>query len=337
MSLFANIIIKNNIIDQGFYTPDGISTTFYAYTHNAWVYGASLIENNIFMNPASNADMLNITDADCIVRNNKFMRNVTSINSYISHHSIFDVNSVDQITDNIFDAYTIDGASTELVKGLNPGSIYTRNKNQTGFIYIPIYDNEAGINGIFNTVTYSGGSFTWGKTVDVSKISTNLLTVFDQGGTIPTVFKIGKSFHLGDYLEKGMLVTGVRVGGFCPLGTLTDFGAGSAFGVELKSHNGVPNMDATQFAVLTPNANNMYLYLINSSGQFTNLQSTTQFTSISFSDTPGGPGDFFGFTRPDFFRAGNGYQMEVEFFASITFSSDTWILVFTPIEVAYIW
>jgi hypothetical protein len=127
----ANIVVRNNTIDKGTFST-GSTPVSYTYTHNAWVFGAAIIEGNTFMNSSASADMLNLDECSCIVKGNKFIRNATSVNSYIRNYG----SSRHVIVDNIFDNHTVDGTTEDIVIGLTDDSQYECNVNQTAYAAI---------------------------------------------------------------------------------------------------------------------------------------------------------------------------------------------------------
>jgi len=133
----ANIVIKNNTIDQGKFS-DGISPVSYNYTYHMWVFGSATIDGNAFVGPSISSDMLNIDNCSCIITNNKFIRGSVSINSYIRNYG----SNEQSITNNIFDQPTTDGTTETLVLNLTDTSIYERNKNQTNTIMVMMEDQN---------------------------------------------------------------------------------------------------------------------------------------------------------------------------------------------------
>src|ERR1700743_3689942 len=265
--LNSNIIISGNSIDHGIYN-NGSSNITYTYDQSLWSFGSSIITENTFLNPSPSSNMLNITDGSCIIRNNKFIRNGTLINSYITHHYSdgYRNSGIDEITDNIFDSSDIgDGYTTELVKGLNPGTIYTRNRNQTGKIFISLSDVKYGQgNGITlepasifqDTLTAQGGTLTGFRII---KKAHNLISEFQPAAAntdpLPTTFTALKGFNLSEFLEKGMSIVDVTVGGYLNAGNITSFSPISFFGLNLKCHDPVSSMDATKWNSATiPNS-----------------------------------------------------------------------------------
>lgn len=131
----ANIVIRNNTIDQGRFS-DGVSPITYNYDFCASILGSSMITGNSFLSapplPATPTDMLNLHDCSCVITSNKFARGSTSINSYIRNYGAND----QMITNNIFDQSTVDGAIDILAIGLSSSSSFYDNKNQ--IVYVPI-------------------------------------------------------------------------------------------------------------------------------------------------------------------------------------------------------
>lgn len=132
----ANIVVRNNTIDQGRFST-GASPVTYNYAYHSWIYGSSLIEGNTFLAPIASSDMLNIDNCSCTISKNKFVRAAIHINSYIRNYG-----SNDQaITGNVFDASTVnDATNEELVVGLSNTSLYEGNKNQIAYKVFALQD-----------------------------------------------------------------------------------------------------------------------------------------------------------------------------------------------------
>lgn len=125
ISLVPNIKVRGNNIS---------GNTTYTYTHNFNLNGgAALIDGNNFAIPSLNANMLSLTDCNCTITNNTFVRGSTSITSYINYPEA----AQQIITNNTFDKSTVNGTSDVLIVGLPAGSIYEKNINQV--MYIPIF------------------------------------------------------------------------------------------------------------------------------------------------------------------------------------------------------
>lgn len=127
----ANIVIRDNTFDQGRFS-DGATPVTYNYDYHAWTFGSSIIEGNTFLAPDESTDILNIDNCSCIIIGNKFVRNGTTINSYIRNYGSND----QMIRSNMFDSPTVDGSSETLVVGLTASSTYDNNKNQTSFMSV---------------------------------------------------------------------------------------------------------------------------------------------------------------------------------------------------------
>ena len=153
-SSLANIVIRDNTIDQGRFS-DGTTPVAYTYAYHAWIFGSSIIDGNTFIAPSASADMLNIDSCSCTITKNKFIRGSTSVNSYIRAYG-----SNDQIiTNNTFDQTTINGSSDILVVGISSRTTYTSNKNQT--IYVPFQITTSGSTSLtdFSQAFFYNGGF----------------------------------------------------------------------------------------------------------------------------------------------------------------------------------
>ncbi len=335
----TNIIIKNNSIDQGKYS-DGTNPFTYNYAHSVFVFGSAIIEGNDFLNPAANANMLRLgSDAGCLIKNNRFVRNNTTINSYILQDS--PANQTHSITDNIFDSTTTNGTNEVLVYGLAVGSLYTRNKNQTGFIYIPIYDNDHGKD-IFGTTAAQESFLTISNAGTAglfaeSRNTENLITAFNASTSLNNL-GVTRSLQISSYMESGMNITQVTVGCFVVAGTMSSYSGGSKFFVKLQSFLGTRNMNAKNYATGLLDDYKYAEFLVNSAGALTNLKTDTQFITTNNFSSGGLGGNYSGFTLPDVFTVGNGYHIELLFGASVAFDSTLDFNVkFSPLQIKYTW
>lgn len=224
----ANIVISNNIIDQGRFS-DGTTPVAYNYDFNAWIFGSANIIGNNFFSSSAGTDMLNIDDCSCIITNNKFVRGSTTINSYIRNYGPND----QIITNNLFDQSTVDGgasdASNVLVTGLSASSTYSHNKNQ--IIYVPI--------------AIPGGTFTTSIANGDIVVDTSLSAVFNTfnylligiNSTSLTTFYI--NFNLNDALPDSVKLLTAKIGIFnivAGVGTLTS----GTFSMQAAVDNVVP-------------------------------------------------------------------------------------------------
>lgn len=340
LNINSNIVVENNVIDKSAWT-DGLTPTVYKYDHCAHIYGSAKIEGNTFANPNVGADMLKTQTGSCTIRNNKFIRNDTTISTYIKH-VYTDGSGIHNITENVFDNSTVDGTSEKLVSGLNVGSIYTRNRNQTGFIYIPVYNNDRAQlsfialahdqfqntnTNVFNYTQYKNNS-----------LVTTLETASNSPSS-PNTLLFHRTIQLDEWLEPGMQVAQIGMGAFIPTGTV-DPGLLSShrWSAQVNSFNGSVNMDAQHplAAGALPQSSVIVQYDINSAAKVTDMSATTQYVYGGPSYFPDPPSDFFGFINPDNFRCGNGYKLELTIFAFITFTT-TWSFRMSPIEIKYIW
>lgn len=375
MSFTSNVIIQNNKIGQGGYTNGSGTNTAYNYDNCLRIFkifGSSVIEGNTFTSVNAGNDMLRITDCNCIIQNNKFIRNNTAINAYIGNYTLAndystDINNGNHIIiNNIFDSTvngTFDGYETQLCKGLVPTTIYTRNKNQTGTTAIPLFNDGWE----FSTPTFSAGPSlnvygTSQNGLDLSALADgsnfvtirrqqnstaynhklNLITRFGGGASAtPTLLWVRRSFMFRDFIQEGVTFNYAKIGAYCPIGTITNF-SDSFFKVSVVAHTPAFSMDATKYS-----SNPSF----DSGGAFTLVEYNKTVDSTAFSDMQLGtvynditgfgfggftPGNFFGFKYPDLLSSTNGYLIEIFFEVKLHFD-DAYTILFTPIEVGYQW
>lgn len=137
--------IEGNKIDRGVY-----SSGYYTYLTAMFLNSSATVTNNVFANTDASANMIDIADCSCIVTNNKFIRNNTSIDYYIN------ATGGDHIVkNNFFDSTTVDGTSEKLCN-FSSSSVYTyeNNKNQIIYTTVPLggqfLDKSTGGNFQFN-------------------------------------------------------------------------------------------------------------------------------------------------------------------------------------------
>lgn len=312
----ANIVIRNNTIDQGRFS-DGTTPVAYNYDYSAWIFGSSNITGNSFLSSVASTDMLNIDTCSCNITHNKFVRGSTSINSYIRSYGAND----QSITNNLFDSTTINGSSLTLVTGITATSIYTRNKNQTGYLYVPIFDNSPGITGIidaFNQTTLN--DYTLGQS-KFGGLGSQL--IFKSGASV----SFSKNFNIGSLLDRGVKIKEIKLGTFISTGTITPSAfqliSMNIFAPINDQHMDVQNTFHTPPTLTTFGTTPEYV--ISSPGQFTNITTSTQY--ITYTPTSTDP----------YFTAGGDYQLYVRLRISLTFGAANWTMLFSPFKITYIW
>ncbi len=315
-SSLANIVISNNTIDQGRFS-DGVAPIAYNYDFNAWIFGSANITGNSFLSSTTSTDILNLDTCSCTVTNNKFVRGSTSINSYIRSYGPND----QFITNNLFDSTTVNGSSLILVAGITTTSVYTKNKNQTGYLYVPIFDNSSGILGLidaFNQTTLN--DYTLGQS-KFGGLGTQL--IFKSGAAV----NFSRNFNIGTLLEPGAKIKEIKLGTFISTGTVTPSSsqliAMNIFAPANDQYMDVQNTFSTPPTLTTFGTDPQYI--IDSSGKFTNITASTQYityTPIS--------------TNP-YFTVGKDYQLYVRLRISVTFDAANWTMLFSPFKITYVW
>lgn len=212
-STFSNVFIDGNSFDDGYATSDGTSSTLYAYDNMVLTSADANISNNFFHGINTNTStntMISITGASCSIIGNTFVRASSGIKAYI-----FDTTStIDQvITNNIFDSNTVNGSDDDVVKGLTIGSLYTNNKNQTGYVLVPILDGEKSWDAAsFSFINSSSGS-SISTSTDPVVLQTHSLNVYGHSilQDASQHFYV-RVFNLDKYLPPSAQITEVKWG-----------------------------------------------------------------------------------------------------------------------------
>lgn len=93
---------------------------------------SSTISGNTFSPPVAGSSHIRLSDCQCIVTDNRFVRDGTAIQNYITVSGT----SGHQITNNYFDSSTTDGVTETIISNVTDGNIVHSNKNQVGYITI---------------------------------------------------------------------------------------------------------------------------------------------------------------------------------------------------------
>lgn len=135
--ILADVLIDGNGFQNGFATNGG-SQFSYSYASCLTTSADCRISNNQLngiTNNSSSGSFFSLNNCSCNVTNNNFVRGNSLLSAYISGTGIYD----QTIVGNIFDFSTTDGTNENLVNGLTSTSVYMQNKNQIGYVLIPMY------------------------------------------------------------------------------------------------------------------------------------------------------------------------------------------------------
>jgi hypothetical protein len=233
----SKIIVDGNTFDYGSFSPDGAlasPTTTFGYDWCIFNSGDFIITNNCFSGMNANGTMIQLSGTATIT-DNTFIRNTTTISSYINNSGSNDF----IVTGNIFDNPTVDGTNENIVVGFTSSSIFEQNINQTAYMGIHKvayktfqqispqpnaafgeYAAYSGNAGMFNTVGPSGGPEGIGAYYPVPFV--NLpggFNVVPGSGTVTCNFTIGGTLNLNgfqikfDNIDTYYAITGALVSG----------------------------------------------------------------------------------------------------------------------------
>lgn len=210
-------VITNNVITTGQYVDVSNNLITYDYDNALYSMCDSVIDGNIFDGLNASGDMIKISSVGSVITNNKFVRNSTSINSYVNLSIITSGNHT--ITDNAFDSDTVDGSSTVLVANQSYFTIFTRNKNQTEYTILSLDSNFSTINNSLNYNEYADGTPLVINPNGLSFASTvffganfNTTTKFADSSTDPRFVRM-KSI-ISNVLPEGARILDIQMGVF---------------------------------------------------------------------------------------------------------------------------
>jgi len=317
-SSLANIVIRNNTIDQG-RVSDGASPVIYNYDYNAWIFGSANITGNSFLSAVASTDMLNIDGCSCTITNNKFVRGATSINSYVRGYG-----SQDQfITNNLFDSTTINGSSLTLVTGISARSFYARNKNQTGTLYIPINETISGTIGNsdqFYVATQAGTS-------DYKLVSYKLGGLVTAAVAVASIaLDLVKIFNISARLEQGVKITEIKLGVFVLAGTITPSSTQAIARYNIMAASNDQYMTANNATYITqPTLFATAEYIVDSAQKVIDVGTATEYVIYTPSATD------------PYFTMNKDYAFFIKLRCATLFGATDWQVNYTPLKITYVW
>lgn len=277
----SNVIINSNVITWGYRANFNNNS----YTAVISTNSDCIITNNIIAGIVSdsvNSYMLVISGTgSCQVKHNKFIREGNSVKYYINVTS-----TADQIiTDNFFDNYNTDGSSTVLTNGLSSTSVYERNRNQTAILIISLHegmvknfrsDVAADTFSINATETQLNG-FSYGT----DTYNSTTLKFRDTGTSDTNGKEIIIDHSLNKYLPIGTKVTQVKVGMYMSTGSVIT-SSSKKFTLSLSETLSSPDiLDVKNNNFGFASSLGSSSYIINSAGQLTNIQTSTQYITLN--------------------------------------------------------
>jgi len=194
----GNTLITGNIITSGSDT----SGTMYYYDQCINASSEATIQANTIggINSSGTAVMIKLGDesASNVIVNNTFYRANSVIGAYIADASLSTTDHI--ITNNIFDQPTVDGTNETICSNLSQGTLYNNNKNQTGYLTIPLGPNYTNL--------YSGADIQISNVLFSVSTPINIysaLTFTNSGGAkeeAATMYLV----NISDYLPAGTKV-----------------------------------------------------------------------------------------------------------------------------------
>lgn len=211
----SNVLIEGNIVNTGYYIDTNSVSTTYNYIGYVNCIASSIITNNIFKGvkeDINNSVCISVGGVSNIITNNKIYRSSKRISAYVKFANHILLNSTlssfsyGSIVDNFFDKPTTDDSVNEqLVFGIPDKWTYERNKNQTGFMSIPL--TNASFYSPFNAPQgqayffYVDADF-WATSmpdagVTYGRFGSNILRIYDNGNADRA---IGLQCNISNYL-----------------------------------------------------------------------------------------------------------------------------------------
>jgi hypothetical protein len=235
----SSCIISDNIVGAGYWLQVGESTVLHRYIFGyIWCQSSCTITNNILKGVGStdalasiNAMLIALSGLNSIVTQNQVYRNNETVYGYVVFTSFeqfpsFNVaDTVGVVVDNFFDSprtrNTGSGSSIEeLVKIVvsvgthSPRWIVERNKNQTGYLSIPITNSQmflygsGGVENFDNLDYYISQAPSAGSGIGYKSL---VLRIHDRESPVKTRW-IGWQENLDKYMPKGSRVIQLKMG-----------------------------------------------------------------------------------------------------------------------------
>jgi hypothetical protein len=283
---------------------------------------ANIVNNTIRgMNSGSNP-LADIGGTNHLISNNFFYRDGYTVFSYIVPTG----NSI--IVDNFFDSTTIDGSSEDLVYTITPTTlVYERNKNQTAYAVIPLYDSKMTADGYLfyspdSDYALSPGLMTASKKPNFS------ISVYDASGH-NTKWCIELSSRLPMYVQ----ILQIKSGIFADAGSgVPDVLVGSNFYTMIAQSTDIntANFSAGTNSIIDPastqtvTAAQSNVIDLNSAGALIPLRLASSFLTINTS------------SNSSFLNSRNKL-IELSVLFDISLASGTQTFLLSPVVVKYRW
>jgi len=339
-SSITAIKINNNIIDTGSFS-NGISSTNYTYDSLLSLYGSANIKGNTFSGcvggSSGSTDLITVYDGSCNFVDNIFIRGAGSpVNSYINM-----VGSYDQIiTNNIFDQFTTDGSSDELISGLTQGSTFVNNKNQSILIEVPLTSDMMMYSDSSTGATWTGtyGSVNSVFPAEVPYVTSttgpngDFLTIEDSAGAVTRSWI--KRFNLATLIPRGAKIINAQAG-TAAIGGVALVNGSSFFGIRLTSHKKIALQGTTGTILdVIANRDTVNNYVQRDAYASTAMDALTYATTYVALDTT----NYLSSDVSEDYRMGYNYNTTLEWKFSYTkIDGSTVGYVFSPVIIKYRW
>jgi hypothetical protein len=313
-------IISNNIVSQKpTVNSNGTTTTYYYDAGIVNFNNAQIINNTIngVINSAS-APMISIWSTGIVsVRENNLNRQGLDTQAYILGQSGATNQVV--IANNFFDSQFIDAGNTVTTTGVNIPATWSfhSNKNQTGMIYIPIWEGLPG-----NSVNV----FTLPSTNTIISPNQGGLGALFEKGSGSNTLSFQQQYNMGAYLERGVTITEIKLGAWFATGACTTYNGSQLIELATLVQPNDLYMDIRNTYNTANDLVDQQFYVLSSAGQVTNLTNATQYLTYT---AP---------TNSPLFMVGGTDQVNVSVAINITFdSAPAWELALSPIRVKFLY
>ena len=206
-----SVNINNNQIYKGIF-----GSTTYLYDRGIVCNQAAIITDNLIRGLSSNtSNSIGIDfSGEGVVKGNRIYRDNSSIFAYIGNYRGVNNNAV--VMENIFDSITLDGTNEPNLQVLIPSTwVYSHNKNQVGYVYIPVFENMFGTQSGLAPVTYyqpTGNDYRVYSLNAGVGAGTNTGTSFQATNGFTNTLLVDKVFNITQALDQGMTVIEIGLG-----------------------------------------------------------------------------------------------------------------------------
>ena len=322
--------ITNNSTHIGSYI-NGASSATYSYSGYTAVYDSTIMIGNNFSGIAASASNICVyfEGPQGTIQNNIINRVVSPIGAYISGPNGDGATSNAIVAGNFFDFTTVDGSSTVLGINIPSTWVFTRNKNQTECVYLPVYDNTSASFSLFDGYIFNitTSADTVMKSPSFSHFNGDTGLFYDLTNAFINLIK---PFNASQILDRGVKVTSISVGAFLLSGSMgttvpasTDFISLNVSARSIPASNDL-NVQATYGTV--PSFSGSSAFIVNTSGQLAALKASTQIITY----TPP--------SNSQYFTIDTHTNLTVFLSVQLTFDSgDAYELHLSPVKITYVW